>query len=127
MITPKIFMTENTLLPRLMMMDTAVRKGVQATLLRYESIAEARMKTKAPWTDRTGNARNGLSAKAIVGDEIDSLVLFHQVPYGIWLEVKNGGQYAVIMPTVNEIGPEIMKTLNKIMAGLGSTGRFTLS
>lgn len=115
-------MVENTLMPRLMTLDKAIRLGVQATLSRYESIAEARMKERAPWVDRTGNARNGLTAKAILGGDTDALVLFHQVPYGIYLETKNGGKYQVIMPVVKEIAPQIMSTLNKILAGLGAAG-----
>jgi hypothetical protein len=124
MMNAKIIMVENTLMPRLMALDTAIVKGVQATLLRYEPIAEARVKERAPWTDRTGNARNGLAAKAILGGETEQLVIYHQVPYGIYLETKNGGKYRVIMPVVNEIGKDIMKTLGKMFSALGA-GRVT--
>lgn len=122
MISGRIVMVENSLMPRLMSVDTVIKKGVQATMLRYEPIAEARVKEKAPWTDRTGNARNGLAAKAILGGETEQLVIFHQVPYGIYLETKNNGKYAVIMPTVMDIGKEIMGTMNKIFSALGVTG-----
>lgn len=126
MIQSRIIMTENSLLPRVMTMDVAIRKGMQATMARYEPIAEARLKERAPWTDRTGNARNGLAARAILGGDTASLVLFHQVPYGIYLELKNGGKYQVIMPVVQEIAPQIMSTMNKILAGLGAGGSAVL-
>lgn len=126
-VKPRIIMTENSLMPRLMTLDSAMQLGIRATLSRYEPIAEARLKERAPWTDRTGNARNGLAARAVFGDDVDSLVLFHQVPYGIYLETKNSGKYAVIMPVVNEISKEIMGTLRKMMSALGAPGRVTRS
>lgn len=121
-LTPQFFMVANTLLPRLLTLDAAMKKGVQATVLRYEPIAEARMKERAPWTDRTGNARNGLSAKAIFNGDGASLVLFHQVPYGVYLETKNGGKYKVIMPVVQEISQEMQKTISKLFKALGVAG-----
>lgn len=122
----RIVMTEDTLMPRLMTLDSLIRKGVQATVTYYEPIAEARMKERAPWTDRTGNARNGLAARSRVGDDEFSLILFHQVPYGIYLETKNGGKYAVIMPVARDIGKDMMKTINKMLGSLGVQGRATI-
>ena len=57
-------------------------------------------KANAPWQDRTGDARRGLD----VGVESDGdsiiLQLYHTVDYGLWLEVIENGQYAIIMPTL---------------------------
>ena len=88
---------------------------IAAGALKYhEAPAENYMKVNAPWKDRTTNARNGLAARFVGGDE-PSLVLFHQVDYGIWLEIKNDGEYAIILPTVQEFGPRVMKTLKGIL------------
>jgi hypothetical protein len=80
----------------------------------------------APWTDRTGNARSGLffavdgfglnpvvgqvssgpqsqaTDTASVSGDKDRLVivLSHTVYYGKYLELSNGGKYAVVMSTV---------------------------
>ena len=80
----------------------------------------------APWTDRTANARNGLffgvdgfglapmfgmvsagasaekSDVAMVSGSRDRLVLTlgHSVYYGKFLEVCNGGKYAIVMSTM---------------------------
>lgn len=57
-------------------------------------------KANAPWTDRTGDARRGLNVA--VENDSDSLImsLYHTVDYGLWLEVIENGQFAIIMPTL---------------------------
>lgn len=79
---------------------------------------EAHMKVNAPWTDQTGNARQGLAAQAFDEGDNMGIVLYHQVPYGIWLEVKNSGQYAIIDPTLEVMGPEVMRSLERIMESI---------
>jgi hypothetical protein len=91
-----------------------------ATLVDYfGDVAEAHMKTTAPWTDRTGNARNGLGA---IGEHLGighyALTLFHRMPYGIWLEVKYSGRDAVILPSIRVIGPQLMRALNGLWGRL---------
>jgi hypothetical protein len=91
-------------------------KAVKATMKYHEPRAENWMKTNAPWTDRTTNARNGLAARYAGEDGgVHTMVLFHQVPYGIWLEVRHEGEYAIILPALQEVGPNVMSTLNKIL------------
>lgn len=101
-------------------LDETIEKGIDANLARFESIAESRMKDNAPWTDRTGNARNGLAASSGSEGDVHVLVLYGQVPYQIFLEVKNSGEYAIIWPTVQEIGPEVMESMNGLMNALGA-------
>lgn len=78
--------------------------------------AENYMKSNAPWTDQTSNARNGLAARAYTDGDEYGIVLYHQVPYGIWLETKNGGEYAIIQPTIDAIGPDVMARFNRLLA-----------
>jgi hypothetical protein len=73
------------------------------------------MNFNAPWTDRTGNARQGLAAQAFDEGANQGIVLFHQVPYGIWLEVRFSGRYAIIEPTIDVMGPQVMESLNNIL------------
>jgi hypothetical protein len=76
------------------------------------------MKTNAPWTDRTGNARNGLAAQPYDEGDAVGIVLYHQVSYGIWLEVRWGGRYAIINPTIDVMGPRVMSQYNNLLARL---------
>jgi hypothetical protein len=100
-------------------LDTALR-----ALMQYESTrSEAYMRNNAPWKDQTGNARNGLFAKPLE-DTIDKgvrygIVLFHTMPYGIFLETRWSGRYAIIVPTVEVKGPDLMKGADKILSRLG--------
>lgn len=91
-------------------------KAVAATMKYHEAGAENELKTTAPWQDQTSNARNGLAARYVGSDgSKHTMVLFHQVPYGIWLEVRFDGRYAVILPTVQSVGPKVLKTIQKIL------------
>ena len=80
-----------------------------------ESKVQDYMRTKAPWTDRTANARQGLFARAYQREGAHGIVCYHTMPYGIWLEVKNEGQYAIIVPTIQAEGRRIMGQMNKLM------------
>lgn len=72
--------------------------------------------SNAPWDDRTGAARAGLSSDVEIGRGQDLVVsLFHTVDYGVWLEVRWGGRYAIIMPTVENKGPELLARMKGMM------------
>lgn len=112
-----------------------------ALLQNYAGIAESRMKSRAPWIDRTGHARQGLHATAVVVKVPTatkmSLTLNHSMEYGKWLETVNGpamgsrasmgnfvggelekreniGNYAVIHPTADAIGPGLQEKVKRI-------------
>lgn len=89
-------------------------------VMRYEAPrAETYMKNNAPWTDQTGNARSGLFAKAFIEPrKVYGIDLGHSVPYGIWLEVRFSGRYAIIGPTVAHQGPEVMATVASLFSRL---------
>lgn len=74
---------------------------------------QARMKLNAPWTDRTSAARNGLFTVVEGGNGKYTIVFSHSVNYGIWLEVKFSGRDAVIMPTVLDVGQDLMQNLRR--------------
>lgn len=70
---------------------------------------EAYAKSNAPWSDITGSARNGLTARVFMeGGEV-VLELAHTVEHGYWLEVIQDGAFAIIMPTLEALGPEIIR------------------
>ncbi len=76
------------------------KAGMYALLQNWAGQLEGYAKIHAPWTDRTGHARQGLHGG--VEQEGDRLVLYlsHGVEYGIWLELAHGGNYAIVGPTV---------------------------
>lgn len=94
-----------------------VKRGMVAAANYVAPLAEAHMKQTAPWTDRSGDARNGLKAKVVVAPNLVAIVLYHSVPYGVWLEIKNGGKYAVIDPTIQVMAPIFVKAVGRMVFG----------
>lgn len=83
----------------------------------FAPVLETEAKNNAPWTDRTGNARQGLSGFAEdVSQTVVEIYLVHRMNYGIWLELKNSGRYAVILPTMEMHYQPIMNMLNQVFS-----------
>lgn len=74
------------------------------------------LRLNAKWTDRTGNARNGLGATLFDDDKSVTMVLYHSMPYGIFLEVRWSGRYAVIGPTMVEIAPKLAEMVSQAIS-----------
>ncbi len=69
----------------------------------YAPQIEGDMKEDAPWDDRTGNARQTLKCFWYqVEDGVLALVAKQQMDYGVWLELKNGGRFAIVLPTLEQ-------------------------
>lgn len=82
--------------------------------------SEKAMKENAPWTDRTANARTGLRAVPGHTPGVSHWVdLLHSVSYGIWLEVRWAGRYAIILPTLQVQGPAMMARIAGLFRRLG--------
>lgn len=112
----KITWQRTDLLDAIQAGDQKVHDAVMSVLEYQAPGVEAHMKQNAPWQDQTGNARQGLRAEAYdLGGGDMGIILYHQVPYGIWLEIKNSGEYAIILPTIQVKGPEVMASLERIL------------
>lgn len=99
-------------------MERKLLRAIYATTAYWDGRAEAHMKQKAPWTDRTSNARNGLFARAAkLSRTVFAIILGHSVTYGIFLELgtKHMRARPIIVPTMEEFGPKVIKTLKKIL------------
>jgi len=94
--------------PRAKAAMVAAAKFIEPQALSY-------MKTNAPWTDRTGNARNGLASTTEVGFNQVAIVLYHQVPYGVYLETRWSGKYQIIAPTIERYAPLFAKTIGEML------------
>ena len=76
---------------------------------------EAYAKARAPWTDRTGNARQGLTARSFRTATAVTIVLFHTMDYGIWLEVANAGRFAIILRALESHYQSYMQAIQGLM------------
>jgi len=93
-------------------MDQAIKVAIQY----HATQAEAYARQNAPWADQTSNARNGLFAKTNQRGRSYRIIVGHSVPYGVWLEVRWSGRYAIIRPTIDREGPELMRTLSQMLS-----------
>lgn len=92
--------------------DRKMNRFIAATMQMHSRRAQSYAKRQAPWSDQTGNARGGLNASYEGGGSSHRIVVAHAVSYGIWLEVRFSGRYAIINPTIAHEGPEVMRTLS---------------
>lgn len=98
----------NTLSPSLQRLLPQVDAGVDLAFDFMKTYAESYARTNAPWTDRTGNARNGLFVDHQSTPMVfHQLVVYHTMPYGLWLEVRWSGRYAIIGPTMFNVAPQL--------------------
>jgi hypothetical protein len=93
--------------------------GLAAATTGFAAEVQAYAREHAPWEDRTGDARQGLTAEGRQRLTSYTVVLYHTVDYGIWLETRWDGRYAIIIPTILHMGHELMDRLDiaAIVAG----------
>ncbi|HHY95087.1 MAG TPA: HK97 gp10 family phage protein [Firmicutes bacterium] len=90
------------------------RAAVVALAQDWAGELEARAKKNAPWKDRTGNARNGLTGGVLLGRNEVKITLAHSVSYGVFLELARDGRYAILKPTLDAAVPEIYRTYERM-------------
>lgn len=81
----------------------------------FAPILEAYAKEHAPWTDRTGHARQRLFT--LVEDlSKDTVVLYlaHGVEYGRFLEIRFAGRYQIVWTSIESHISEVQKMLDGI-------------
>ena len=71
-----------------------------------------------PWTDRTGHARQRLTGSVSRMTSGFEIVLAHGVDYGVWLELAHEKKYAIIQPTIQAKGPDVLSAFNKLLERL---------
>lgn len=94
-------------------------KRLHAAVVQLAGYFAARMeehaKANAPWTDRTGHARQGLVARVFPTATAVAIVLASLADYGIWLEVAHQARYAIILPTFQQFIPQIQAALQRLV------------
>lgn len=111
----KKFRLEGDLVGNLAEFDNKARRAIRAAAEYVAPQAEQWMKQNAKWTDQTGAARSGLGAKVVDNGNSVAIVLFHSVPYGVFLEVRWGGKYAIIEPTIQTMAPLYVEAVGRLL------------
>ena len=98
-----------------------VKRHISATIIAIQPLAgesEAYMKLNAPWQNITRNARNSLNSTVAVaqspGRTRVSLRLAHGMDYGVWLELKNAGKFAIVRPTAVIYRAKVRKAWQRV-------------
>lgn len=102
-------------------LSTAEGRAPMAMRMYAETAAkklESSAKQHAPWTDRTGHARQRLTGKVESVSNGYKIILAHGVDYGVWLELAHEKRFAIIAPTINKEGPNILKSFERLLERL---------
>lgn len=95
---------------------TAIKMYAETSALKLQNHA----RENAKWTDRTGHARQRLTGDALIVSNGYKLRLAHGVDYGKWLELAHEKRFAIIFPTIQEVGTnEIMPGFEQLLKRLG--------
>lgn len=65
------------------------------------------MKANHPWENRTHDAEKGLRGHVVHTQGRSVIWIGHGVHYGIWLEIMQGGRFAIVLPTLMLFGPRV--------------------
>lgn len=107
---------EGSLGRNLAVFDQDARDFLGRDLKVHETRGEATLKIRAPWRDRTGNARRGLWAHGTITPESYKLAMGHTAEYGVYLEEQNNGKNQVIMPVLLATARSFMRSLERMFA-----------
>ena len=94
-------------------------KKVKAAIGLYADTAAKKMegeaKIDAPWTDRTGNARNSIRGDFGWQGSKAVITLSGNMDYSVWLELAHGKKYAILKPTIDKNTPEILRGYRRLV------------
>lgn len=123
----QIVWVRDEITPGIQEMPSKIRQGIANEFRDQAPKVQSYMKRTASWSDQTGNARAGLTAEYVGDRDINRIAirLAHGVSYGIWLEVKYAGKYAVIRPTLVDEGDRIMAEMRGFLGRLTGGSSFT--
>lgn len=90
--------------------------GLQMLMQTAASKMESWAKDNAPWTDRTGQARQRLHGEAYwENPSIVVAAIMHQVDYGVYLELAHQRKYAILEKTIEEHKDEIEEAVGTLL------------
>jgi hypothetical protein len=102
----------DSLTPNLRLFALRFEGYMVVEMRKWAAIIEEYAQSHAPWKNRTGDARRGLRGEGHARGFYHYIDLSHTVDYGLWLEVRWNGKYAIIEPTIRRLGPAVMADLS---------------
>ena len=109
----------NSLIPRGLAFPVVADQAIEELLEVAAEAVQQYAQENAPWEDQSGDARGGLTAEYVDGGLFQhEIVLYHTAEYGIWLEIRWNGRYAIIMPTIERMGPVVMGALSNMSGAM---------
>lgn len=105
----------NNGLEKMLRIDAALGMYCDTKAQEFQDYAKA----NRPWTDRTNQARQTLKGEAKKMPFGWRIQLSHGVDYGLWLELANEKQYAIVEPTIRLKSQEVIKGMNTLFSNLG--------
>lgn len=97
--------------PKLKLLDPRLLENVSKIFDYWQLAAESAMKGGARWTDRTGNARAGLVTDSTREGNVFTLYFASMASYGIWLEIRWSGKYAIVGPVMKDVAKSLAKMI----------------
>lgn len=95
----------------------AIEDGAHRIAQFWSPQIENYMRQNAPWTDRTGNARQSLfSDVERIVHEMVVIIMDHGMEYGLWLEIRNAGRYAIVTPALDIFAPRVWADVMRMMS-----------
>ena len=96
--------------------DAKTREKIDNMAHQIAAEGRAYQIANAPWTDRTGRARRFMRGYVTKEKHRTIITFSHGQPiyYGVYLELKNGGRFAIVRPTTMKFADETMRRLRKI-------------
>lgn len=97
-----------------------MKKKADAALLLYTKTSALKlqnsMRSNAPWKDRTGRARQTLTGTGYKAEDNSGYIikLAHGVNYGVFLELAHEKRFAIIKPTIQAHGPEVLEAFDNL-------------
>lgn len=94
-----------------------IREGLDVLANKWSAILEDYAKEHRPWTDRTNQARSGLTGRAVSDDHSVTIYLIHLARHGIYLEMRppESGGRPIINPTMEANYADIYADLERLV------------
>lgn len=97
----------------------AVERQVRAAIRAYADTAAKKMeghaKGKAPWEDRTSNARNSILGDFDWKGDQAIITLSGNMDYSPYLELAMAKKYAILVPTIHQFSAEILRGYQRLV------------
>lgn len=92
-----------------------VKAATRRLAERWAVEIENHAKDNAVWVDQTANARQSLYTVVDDGEDGVTIYLSHGVSYGVYLELANQGQYAIILRSLEHYYNQVAESYRRML------------